>query len=69
LADDPNASNFLLDAIRHCKAVGFSGIPTLSKKVELAEEPGVVDITAKAGVKDFIGAGRIGRFWERETEQ
>jgi len=69
LADDPNASNFLLDAIRHCKAVGFSGIPTLSKKVELAEEPGVVDITAKAGVKDFIGAGRTGRFWERETEQ
>jgi catalase len=69
IAADPNAVAFLMDAIRHCKAVGFSGIPSLSKKVGLAEEPGVVAITAKAGVRNFIVAGRSGRFWEREAEQ
>jgi catalase len=67
-AADPNALTFLMDAKRHCKAVGFSGISSLSKKAGVGEEPGVVDITAHAGVKAFIAAGRAGRFWERETE-
>jgi catalase len=68
LAGDPNAVSFLMDAKRHCKAVGFSGIPSLAKKSGVEEEPGVIAFNGKSGVKDFISAGRIGRFWERETE-
>lgn len=69
LAGDPNAVMFVMDAIRHCKAVGFAGIPTLSEKAALTEEAGVVDVTSRTGLKDFIAGGRIGRFWEREMEQ
>jgi catalase len=69
LAGDPNAIGFVMDAVRHCKAVGFAGIPSLAKEAGLKEEPGVVDTTGKAGVKDFIAAARTGRFWKREVEQ
>ncbi|HWO30619.1 MAG TPA: catalase [Candidatus Acidoferrum sp.] len=68
LAGDPNAVSFLMDAIRHCKAVGFSGIPSLAKKSGVEEEPGVIDISGQAGAKEFISAGRTGRFWERDTD-
>jgi catalase len=69
LAGDPNALAFLMDAKRHCKAVGFSGILLLLRKAGAEEkEPGVVEITGKAGVKAFIAAGRTGRFWARESE-
>ena len=67
-AVDPNALAFLMDAKRHCNAVGFSHIPSLSKKVGLEEEPGIVEIKGQAGVKSFITAGLAGRFWERESE-
>jgi catalase len=69
LASDPTALNFLMDAVRHCKAVGFSGIPSLARAAEIREQPGVVNLTAKTGLKDFIEAARIGRFWERESEK
>jgi catalase len=68
LADDPNAVSFLMDAQRHCKAVGYSGIPSLTKKAGLSETNGVIEIARKENVKDFIAAGRTGRFWEREAE-
>ena len=69
LTSDPNALNFLMDAVRHCKAVGFSGIPSLARAAEIKEQPGVVNITGKTEVKDFVAAARIGRFWEREAEK
>jgi catalase len=69
LASDPAALNFLMDAVRHCKAVGFSGIPSLARGAEIKEQPGVVNVTGKTGVKDFAAAARIGRFWEREAEK
>jgi catalase len=69
LASDPNAQAFLIDARRHCKAVGFLGIPELSAKVALDEEPGVLEISSKAAVKSFISDARTGRFWEREAEK
>jgi hypothetical protein len=68
LATDPNAVAYLMDAIRHCKAVGFSGIPSLAEKANVEKQDGVVDITSDAGVKSFIDAGRAGRFWEREID-
>ena len=69
LASDPNAVSFLMDAERHCKAVGFSGIPALSKQAGVTEQAGIVDLSGKAGVKGFIAAARTGRFWEREAEK
>ncbi len=69
LSDDPNALNFLMDAVRHCKAVGFSGIPSLARKAAIKEEAGVADITRGAGIKEFISAARTGRFWKREAER
>jgi hypothetical protein len=32
------------------------------------EEPGVIDLNGKAGMRGFIAAGRTGRFWDREAE-
>jgi catalase len=69
LATDPNAVVFLMDAKRHCKAVGFSGIPTLAEKAGVEEENGIVDLTGKSGVKSFVAAARTGRLWEREIEK
>ena len=68
-ADDPNAVNFLMDAIRHCKAVGYSGIPTLFEKAAPEEGEGVIDLAAKGSVREFISAARTGRFWDREMEK
>jgi catalase len=68
LAADPNAVTFLRDAERHCKAVGFSGIPSLSEEVGIEEDPGIIDISGKTGLKGFIAAALTGRFWEREAE-
>ena len=67
-AADPNAVSFLVDAKRHCKPVGFSGIPSLAKKTLVAEEAGIVDVSGSAGAMRFITAGRHGRFWEREAD-
>jgi catalase len=67
---DPNAVSFVMDGVRHCKAVGLAGVPALAGRaggVEVA--PGIVDLTGTVAVKDFIAAGRTGRFWERETEK
>jgi catalase len=68
LSADPNAVGFLMDANRHCKAVGFAGIPSLAKQSGTLEAPGIVNITIKAGIKRFIDAARAGRFWEREVD-
>jgi catalase len=69
LAEDPNAQAFLMDAIRHCKAVGFDGIRSLAAKANLAKTPGIVNLSSKTNVSDFIRAAEAGRFWERELEK
>ena len=69
LAGDPNAVAFLMDADRHCKAIGWAGVPGLSGKAGLNESEGMVPLTAKSAVKDFIKAARIGRFWDREEDK
>jgi catalase len=69
LTADPNALSFLMDAKRHCKAAGLSGIPSLSKKAGVEKEPGILEITDTSAIKAFIAAATAGRFWERETEQ
>jgi catalase len=68
LADDPNAVGFLMDAKRHCKAVGFSDIPLLSNKAGVGKAPGIGEFKDSSGVKAFLKAAHAGRFWERELE-
>ena len=69
LAGDPNALAFLMDALRHCKAVGFSGIPVLAQKANISPRAGIIDLSGKSGVREFISAAEAGRFWEREVER
>jgi len=68
LAADPNAVAFLMDAVRHCKALGFSGISSLSRKANLEKGPGVIEMAAASKIKEFVAAARQGRFWEREID-
>ena len=66
LTGDPNAVSFLMDAERHCKAVGWAGVPELSRKAGIKEAEGMVPLDSKTGAKDFIKAAKMGRFWDRE---
>ena len=68
LAANHGAVSFLMDANRHCKAVGWGGIPMLVKKAGLEAGPGLIDLGSKSKVKDFVDAAKAGRFWERESE-
>ncbi|HEY6764175.1 MAG TPA: catalase [Candidatus Sulfotelmatobacter sp.] len=67
LAAEPDAISFLMDAKRHCKAAGWSGIPSLAEEAGIEPGPGLIELLGKSGVKDFVNAARIARFWERET--
>jgi catalase len=66
-AANPDAVSFLMDADRHCKAIGWSGVPMLSKKAGIAPGPGLVDLGGKTNIKTFITSAMTGRFWEREA--
>ncbi len=68
LASNHGAVSFLMDANRHCKAIGWHGIPSLAKKTGMEAGPGLIDFGGKAKVKDFVDAAKKGRFWERESE-
>ena len=68
LETNPNAVSFLMDAFRHCKAIAWSGIPTLATKAQLASGEGLIDLDDEDDVQDFIEAARTSRFWERESE-
>jgi catalase len=68
LAQNPNAVSFLMDAFRHCKAIAWSGIPTLAEKAQVSAGDGLIDLDEDAEVGDFVEAARKTRFWERESE-
>jgi catalase len=68
LSKDPNAVAFLMDAYRHCKAVGYSAVPTLFKKSGSEQETGIVDIFKNEKIQEFIAAAKVGRFWDREKD-
>jgi catalase len=69
LSNDPSAVGFVVDAVRHCKAVGFAGVPALTQKAGVKVGPGVFNISQNSAVKEFVAAARNGRFWEREMEK
>src|SRR5215472_9125084 len=56
LTTDPNAVAFLMDAKRHCKAVGFSSVASLTAKAAIEPAPGIVEITKEKGMKEFMDA-------------
>jgi catalase len=68
LSSDSHAVSFVMDAVRHCKAVGIAS-HALAGRAGPDVGPGIVDLAARGGVKEFITAACTGRFWEREAEQ
>jgi catalase len=66
LTANPDAVGFLMDACRHLKAIGLSGVPGLAARTGAAGLPGVVDFGPAKGVEKFIELARNGKVWERE---
>jgi catalase len=64
---NPDAISFLMDAQRHCKAVGWSGVPKLCATAGVKPVDGIIKLESKTGVMDFIQAANEGRFWQREN--
>jgi hypothetical protein len=54
------ALSFLLDAVRHCKVVGWVGIQTLAKKVQLEEGDGLMNLETKSELTTFLATVRQG---------
>ena len=69
LATRADAVNWVRDAFRHLKLIGFSsGANALLTKAEIQAEqsPGVVEIKGKTAINRFIQEAKKGRIWERE---
>ncbi len=66
LAANPDAVSFLMDACRHLKAIGLSGVPDLAAKAHAASLVGVTDLDNTRNVAQFIDFARQGKVWERE---
>ena len=66
LTANPDAVAFLMDACRHLKAIGLSGVPELSKKAQVVGVSGVTDFDATRGFSAFIDLARNGKIWDRE---
>jgi catalase len=66
LSADPDAIGFLMDACRHLKAIGLSGITELATKSQVAGIVGIVEIGAAKDITGFIDLAREGKVWARE---
>ena len=64
LSQNPDALGFLMDAWRHLKVIGCSGIPQLTANTRINDQPGVVTLKNAA---DFLDLARKGRVWDRES--
>ncbi|MEJ7607360.1 MAG: hypothetical protein WKF37_14115 [Bryobacteraceae bacterium] len=67
LAANPDAVSFLMDANRHLKVIGLSGVPSLTVKAHVGSEAGVIDLVESNAVASFIELARNGKVWERES--
>ncbi len=68
LAANPDAIDFLMDAKRHLKAVGLSGIPALAAATKVEGLRGVEQLGPREGVSAFVAVARNGKVWDRRTE-
>jgi catalase len=66
LSGNPDAVGFLMDACRHLKAIGLSGVPELAAKTQIGGEAGVTNFGSAKDVQRFLDFARNGRVWERE---
>jgi catalase len=67
LSVNPDAVGFLMDACRHLKAIGLSGVPALAAKTQVSNQPGVTGLGAARDIQKFLEFTRNGKMWERET--
>jgi catalase len=66
LARNPDAVGFLMDACRHLKAIGLSGVSELAAKAQIVGAVGIIDVGATKDITAFIDFARNGKVWERE---
>jgi catalase len=66
LSGNPDAVGFLMDASRHLKAIGLSGVGELGAKAQVGGEPGVIDLGSAKDIPKFLDFARNGKVWERE---
>ena len=68
LSADPNAISFLMDACRHLKAIGLSGVTTLAEKAQITDTDivGVIELDSANHINEFIKHARNGKVWARE---
>jgi catalase len=66
LSSNPDAVGFLMDAHRHLKAIGLSGVPELAAKTNVGGEVGVTDVGSIKDFQSFLDFARKGKVWERE---
>jgi catalase len=66
LSGNPDGVAFLVDACRHLKAIGLSGVEGLAEKSQVAGEIGVTDLHAAEDIRVFLDVARNGKVWERE---
>jgi catalase len=67
LSANPDAVGFLMDACRHLKAIGLSGVPELAGKAHAVGPVGITEIGAAKDIAAFIGLAREGKVWARES--
>jgi len=66
LGGNPDAIGFLMDACRHLKAIGLSGVPGMAAKAHVGGEAGVIDLGSARDIPKFLHFARQGKVWERE---
>jgi catalase len=66
LSADPNGISFLMDACRHLKAIGLSGVSSLTEKAQVENLPGVTEVDSAGAIAKFIDFAKNGKVWERE---
>jgi catalase len=65
LMENPDAIGFMMDACRHLKAIGLSGVPDLAARTRVSGMPGVVEFKALQDIAGFIELARGGKIWAR----
>jgi hypothetical protein len=55
-----------MDACRHLKAIGLSGVATLAEKAQIKDIVGVTNFDSANEIDEFLKRASNGKVWERE---
>jgi hypothetical protein len=58
----------MMDACRHLKAMGLSGVPNLAARTQVSGVPGVSELKSSRDIAAFIQLARGGRVWARPED-